>query len=123
MDFITSFHSVFAWVLIGSAALAGSWATAAHWVEPLRGRPMWVAQHTMHAMVVLQVVLGSIVVGFGGVEADQTHMFYGFLTFVGVGLIIGYRQLSEYKYLLYGLGGLFIMGLAIRAALLDPLAA
>ena len=84
---------------------------------------MWVAQHTMHAMVVLQVVLGSIVVGFGGVEADQTHMFYGFLTFVGVGLIIGYRQLSEYKYLLYGLGGLFIMGLAIRAALLDPLAA
>ena len=83
---------------------------------------MWFAQHLMHAMVVLQVVLGSIVVGFGDVEGDQTHMFYGFLTFVGVGLIVGYRQLSEYRYLLYGLGGLFIMGLAIRAALLDPLA-
>ena len=42
-------------------------------------------------------------------------MFYGFLTLLAVGLIIGYRQLSQYKHLLYGVGGLFIMGLAIRA--------
>ncbi len=56
------------------------------------------------------------------VEADGTHMFYGFLTFVGVGIILGYRHLSEYKYLLYGIGGLFVMGLAIRAMFLNPIA-
>jgi hypothetical protein len=33
-----------------------------------------------------------------------------------VGIIYSYRpQLQPYVYLLYGLGGLFIMGLAIRA--------
>ena len=49
-------------------------------------------------------------------------MFYGFLTLLAVGLIIGYRQLAQYRNLLYGLGGLFIMGLSIRAMTLTPLA-
>ena len=64
-----------------------------------------------------------MLVGFTDVNADGEHMFYGFLTFAGVGIIIGYRHLSEYKYLLYGIGGLFVMGLAIRAMFLNPIAA
>lgn len=122
MNTVTSLHSALAWAVIFVAGFAGAWATAAHWVEPLRTRAMWMAQHIFHALVAVQVAFGAIIVGFSDVDADQNHMFYGFLTFVGVSLIIGYRHLSAYRYLLYGLGGLFIMGLAIRALLLSPLA-
>ena len=73
-------------------------------------------------MVVVQVALGAIIVGFTDVDADQEHMFYGFLCFTGVGIIVAYRHLSEYKHLLYGLGALFVMGLGIRALLLNPIA-
>ncbi len=84
---------------------------------------MWLANHVVHALVAVQVALGGIIVGFSEVDPDQNHMFYGFLTFVGVGIIIGYRHLSQYRYLLYGLGGLFVMGLAIRALLFNPIVA
>lgn len=119
---LTSVHEVLAWVVIVATGMAGAWATLAHWLEPLRSRALWLAQHFAHSMVVLQVVVGSMIVGFSDVEPDQTHMFYGFLTFVGVGLIIGYRHLSAYRYLLFGLGGLFVMGLSIRALTLPGVA-
>jgi hypothetical protein len=122
IDALTSLHGILAWVVIFATAFAGSWATLAHWVESLRRDALWVTQNITHALVVTQVVVGSMLVGFGDIEPDQTHMFYGFLTFVGVGLIIAYRHLSEYRYLLYGLGGLFVMGLSIRALLLQGLA-
>ncbi len=121
-DTLSSLHEILAWVVIVATAVAGSWATLAHWLEPLRRDALWVVQNISHALVVIQVFVGSMLVGFGDIEADQTHMFYGFLTFVGVGLIIAYRHLSEYRYLLYGVGGLFVMGLSIRALLLDGLA-
>ena len=45
-------------------------------------------------------------------------MFYGFLIFVTIGLLYQYRaQMKGRQELLYGLGGLFIMGLGIRAVL------
>lgn len=122
IDTLSSLHEILAWVVIAATAIAGSWATLAHWLESLRRDALWVVQNISHALVVIQVFVGSMLVGFGDIEANQTHMFYGFLTFVGVGLIIAYRHLSEYRYLLYGLGGLFVMGLSIRALLLDGLA-
>lgn len=121
MDLIAQAHDVLAWVAIFSGGVVGLWATAAHWVEALRGSALWVAHSVFHLVMVVQVAAGAILVGFGGLEADGEHMFYGFLCFVGVGLVIGYRHLSEYRYLLYGLGALFIMGLAIRALTLDPI--
>jgi hypothetical protein len=45
-------------------------------------------------------------------------MFYGFVAIIAVGIIYSYRQQMRHRlYLLYGLGGLFIMGLGIRAVL------
>jgi len=120
---VRSLHEILAWVVIVSAGAAGLWATAAHWVESVRHELLWPVNHAVHFLVAVQVALGAVLVGFTDVNADQNHMFYGFLTFVGVGLIVGYRHLSEYRYLLYGLGGLFVMGLAIRALLLNPIAA
>lgn len=119
---LSSIHEALAWVVILATGLAGAWATAAHWVEAARQPALWIAQHLAHGLVVLQVMLGAAIVATTDIEPDQTHMFYGFLTFVGVGLIIGYRHLSEFRYLLYGLGGLFVMGLSIRAMFLDGLA-
>jgi hypothetical protein len=46
-------------------------------------------------------------------------MFYGFVAAITVGLIYSYRQqLTAYLYLLYGFGGLFLMGLGIRSMVL-----
>ncbi len=108
-------------LVIVTGFFAGSWAVAAHYREQFRSERLWVAHNFFHALIAIQVALGAVLVGFSEVNADGTHMFYGFLTFVGVGIIIGYRHLSEYKYLLYGVGGLFVMGLAIRAMFLNPL--
>ena len=43
-------------------------------------------------------------------------MFYGFVAIISVGLLYAYRNaLRANMYLLYGFGGLFLMGLGIRA--------
>lgn len=123
MGVVRLLHEILAWAVIFVGGVVGLWATAAHSVESLRVRALWPAHYFFHGLVAVQVGLGAVIVGFTDVNADQEHMFYGFLTFVGVGLIVGYRHLSEYKYLLYGLGGLFVMGLAIRGLLLNPIAA
>lgn len=122
MSTVRALHDGLSTLVIVMGFIAGTWALASHFKEELRHSVMWTAQHVFHGLIVVQVVLGSVLVGFSDVEADGTHMFYGFLTFVGVGIILGYRHLSEYKYLLYGIGGLFVMGLAIRAMFLNPIA-
>ena len=123
MSVIRSLHDGLSLVVIVAGFIAGAWALGAHYQEALRSKALWTAQHIFQLLVVVQVILGSVLVGFTDVNADGEHMFYGFLTFAGVGIIIGYRHLSEYKYLLYGIGGLFVMGLAIRAMFLNPIAA
>ena len=51
-------------------------------------------------------------------KAPQFHMFYGFVAIIAIAIIYAYRaQLRHRLYLLYGFGGLFIMGLGIRALL------
>lgn len=48
----------------------------------------------------------------------QFHAFYGFVAIIAIAIIYSYRlQLRNRVYLLYGFGGLFIMGLSIRAVL------
>jgi hypothetical protein len=66
----------------------------------------------------VQVALGVGLVAGEGIEAPEFHMFYGFVAIITVGIIYSYRaQLKPHLYLLYGLGGLFLMGLGIRAML------
>lgn len=102
-------------VIIGNG-LAGAWAFAAHRYEQVRHRALWIFTGVAEAAISVQVTLGAIMVAAQGVEVSQFHMFYGFLTFVAVGLLFSYRhQLADYIYLLYGGGGLFVMGLGIRS--------
>lgn len=123
MGTISNVHDVLAWFVIVLNAAAGAWSTAAHWHEPLRGRARTAFVVGSHLLVVAQVALGSILVGFGGIEGGPSHMFYGFLTFAAVGFIVAYRSVSQYRFLLEGLGALFIMGLAIRTMFLSGVAA
>jgi hypothetical protein len=64
----------------------------------------------------VQVVLGVIMVSAQGVPPPQFHMFYGFVALITVAIVFSYRQqLERHVYLLYGFGGLFLMGLGLRA--------
>ena len=67
----------------------------------------------------VQVGLGVGMVAGQKLEAPQFHMFYGFVAIIAVGIIYSYRNqiARQYLFLLYGGGGLFIMGLGIRALL------
>jgi hypothetical protein len=112
-------HENFAWVVVIGNGLAGVWALAAHFSEPLRVRALWWFTFVAELSVFVQVSLGVGMVAGQDIEVPQFHMFYGFLSMIAVTIVYGYRhQLSDKRYALYGGGGLFIMGLGIRAMLL-----
>lgn len=114
-------HAGFAWfVIIGNAA-AGVWALAAHWLEPLRVRALWVVTAVVEVSIIVQVALGVVALSEVDGEPEQFHLFYGFVAVATVGVIYSYRaQLAAYRYLLYGGGGLFLMGLALRSLQFGP---
>ena len=61
-------------------------------------------------------ILGVIVIQCRTEEDFGFHVLYGFSAAFAVAIIYSYRnQLAEKVYLLYGLGGLFIAGLGLRA--------
>ena len=100
-------------------AVAGAWALGAH-RSVAAARPGAVVVHRGRtADVFVQVILGVVLVNRDGYPLPQFHAFYGFVAIATVGIIYSYRsQLRHRLYLLYGGGGLFIMGLAIRAMVL-----
>jgi hypothetical protein len=121
MDTLFNIHKTFGYVAIVLNALAGLYALAAWRWKSLRGRPLWIATIVAEVAILLQVLMGTILVA-----GDETyrktvprlHLFYGFLIFITIGLLYQYRhQMKGRQELLYGLGGLFIMGLGIRAIL------
>jgi hypothetical protein len=113
-------HDWFSWVVIVSNALVGLWALAAHRRQRLRGRLLWASTAVAHATVFVQAGLGSWLIAREGREAPDLHALYGFSALVAVGIAYSYRQqLRDHVFLLYGCTGLFLMGLGIRAVILD----
>jgi hypothetical protein len=121
MQLVFDIHKYWGYVAIGLNAIAGLYALAAWRWKSLRGKPLWILTIVAESAILIQVLLGTILVA-----GDETyrkvvprfHMFYGFLIFVTIGLLYQYRsQMKGRQELLYGLGGLFIMGLGIRAIL------
>lgn len=118
---LTDLHGAFAWFVIISNAIAGGWATAAHWLEQLRVRVLWIVTAVAQVSIFVQVILGVVLLSSSETELDQFHAFYGFVAIATVGIIYSYRsQLADYRYLLYGGGGLFLMGLALRSQQFRP---
>ncbi|MEO6652289.1 MAG: hypothetical protein ABIP17_06495 [Ilumatobacteraceae bacterium] len=110
-------HEVNAWLLIGLNALAGVWCLAAYRFHEIRGRVLWgtviVAQLTTFA----QAVIGAVLANRDDVELGDMHALYGFSAIIAVAIMYSYRTspfLKGKELLLYGFGGLFIMGLGLR---------
>jgi len=120
---LNNLHTHSAWVVIIGNGLAGIWSLTAHKLVSLRTRALWwyigVAQFT----VFIQVILGVIMVNRDKAVFPAFHAFYGFVAIIAIAIIYSYRaQLKGRVYLLYGFGGLFIMGLGIRAMLVGQAA-
>jgi len=115
-------HADFAWVVVATNAAVGAWALGAHWQERLRTPWLWRATLVAELTIVAQVCTGVGMVALQDIEVAQFHAFYGFVALATIGIIYSYRhQLAGRLYLLYGLGGLFLMGLALRAIAISPI--
>lgn len=109
-------HVDFAWFVVVTNAVAGLWALAAHVRPALRHRSLWWFTGVAEIAVFVQVIMGVVMVSAQDIPAPEFHMFYGFLGIIAVAIIFSYRQqLEAHRYLLYGGGGLFLMGLGLRA--------
>ena len=119
---LRTFHADFSWVVVLSNALVGLWALAAHRDQRWRSAWLWRATVVAELTIVVQVALGAALIGLQDYEVASFHAFYGFVALATVGIVYSYRQqVPAYLYLLYGLGGLFLMGLAIRAQTISPI--
>jgi hypothetical protein len=112
------FHKVWGYIAIVANAIVGVLALIAWRVRRWRGRWLWRVTIVAESAMMLQVLVGAILVISDEYIAPRFHMFYGFLAFITVGLAYQYRkQMRGRQELFYGLVGLFIMGLGIRAVL------
>ena len=104
-------------VIIGNG-MAGLWSLGAHYTDALRTRALWWFTAVVQTAMFVQVGLGVGMVAGQKMEAAQFHMFYGFVGIIAIGILYSYRQQLRHRlYQLYGFGGLFVMGLGIRALL------
>jgi hypothetical protein len=118
LEWLLDFHRTWAYVAILANGLAGIAGLVVWRVRQWRGRWLWFATIAAEAAMMLQVVVGVVLVASDEYVAPRFHMFYGFLAFLTVGIAFSYRQqMRGRRELLYGLVGLFIMGLGIRAIL------
>jgi hypothetical protein len=118
LAWLLDFHEVWAYVAIVANALAGIVLLVCWRVTKWRGRWMWIPTIAAEAAMMLQVLIGVVLVASDEYVVPRFHMFYGFVAFLTVGIAYSYRQqMRGRRELFYGLVGLFIMGLGIRAIL------
>jgi hypothetical protein len=113
-------HRAWGYSAIVANALAGLYTLAAWRWSVLRNRFLWWPTIIAESMMMIQVLLGVLLVSVEDFKPPRFHMFYGFVAFITVGLLYSYRYVWRargWMELAYGLGGLFIMGLGIRAVL------
>jgi hypothetical protein len=81
-----------------------------------RSRWVWILTIAAETLFMFDVVIGTVLFAAYDIDVARIHMFYGFLVFLTVGLAFQYRDAMRGRTeLLYGLVGLFLMGLGIRA--------
>jgi hypothetical protein len=110
-------HEVNAWLLIGSNAFAGVWCLVAYRFDQIRSRLMWAIVIIAQLTTFSQAVIGALLANRDDVELDDMHALYGFSAIIAVAIMYSYRTspfMKGKELVLYGLGGLFIMGLGLR---------
>jgi hypothetical protein len=111
-------HVGWSWIVIVGNGMAGLWALGALRWWGLRTRALWWFTAVAEVAMLAQVVSGVVLVAGQNIPVPRFHMFYGFVALLTIGLLYSYRQQARARiHLLYGLGGLFLMGLGIRAML------
>ena len=126
MSSLHDLHTVNGWIMIVTNALVGVWALAAQYLPAIRHRTMWWATAVAQVWTVVVAATGALIVTRQDVELESFHALYGFSTIFAVAILYSYRNspfIADKVHLLYGLGGLFIMGLGIRALFLPGVAA
>ena len=119
---LRSLHADFAWVVVVANAAVGLWALGAHYDERLRRPSLWRATLVAELTIFVEVAHGVALVAVKDYEVAQFHAFYGFVAMATVGIVYSYRQqIAPHRHLLYGLGGLFLMGLALRSISISPI--
>jgi hypothetical protein len=107
---------VFGFVAVVTNGIAGIVALVAWRVQRWRGRWVWILTIVAESMFMFDVIVGTVLFAAYDIDVPRIHMFYGFLVFLTVGLAFQYRDAMRGRTeLLYGLVGLFLMGLGIRA--------
>ena len=126
MSSLHDLHTVNGWIMIVTNALVGVWALAAQYLPAIRHRTMWWATAVAQVWTVVVAATGALIVTRQDVELESFHALYGFSTIFAVAILYSYRNspfIADKVHLLYGLGGLFIMGLGIRALFLPGVTA
>ena len=111
-------HRAWGYAAIVANFLAGAYTLCAWRWPRLRTRWLWWPTIIAEAMMLIQVLLGVLLVSVQDFKPQRFPMFYGFVAFISIGLLYSYRYVwraSNRMELAYGLGGLFIMGLGLRA--------
>jgi hypothetical protein len=118
IDALLDFHKDWAWVAIVANGLAGFLALVAWRVRRVPKR-WWVGLTALAEIALLvQVTTGAVLVSDETITAPRIHMFYGFVGFATVSLAYSSRDSMRGRLeMLYGLVGLFLMGIGIRAAI------
>lgn len=114
-------HIAAGWFMIGSNACVGTWALLAQYRSRLRSKLLWILTAVAQASTLVVAAIGALIVNREGVELDAFHALYGFSTIFAVAILYSYRNspfIADKLHLLYGCGGLFIMGLGLRAMLI-----
>ncbi len=115
---VTGFHATWAWIVIAGNAMAGIWTLSAIRFEQMRTRALWWFTIFVQMAIYIQVLSGIYLVASEHKKMVAFHPFYGFVAIIASGFLFAYRDRMAHRlYWLYGLGGLFIAGLGIRAFL------
>ena len=78
---------------------------------------MFAAAVAAEMALLVQVTTGAALVSDETITAPRIHMFYGFVGFATVGIAHSSRDSMRGRLeLLYGIVGLFLMGVGLRAA-------
>lgn len=113
---LRSLHDWLGWTIVAASAAVGAWALAANWAVWLRRRALWWSVGVAQLLLFAQAIVGVALLNDVGGEGPRLHMFYGFLTIVAVAVLYGYRStVGGRRWMLYGLGSLFIAGLSLQA--------
>ncbi len=78
---------------------------------------MWIAVIVAQLTTFSQAITGALLANRDDVVLDDMHALYGFSAIIAVGIMYSYRTspfMKGKELLLYGFGGLFVMGLGLR---------